>query len=95
MNLTSLATLPFWWILKPLIYSREKMRYEAMKTFESIREEWLDNENKMQKEGLIPNFASIWNFKISELKKISPTKYSSETVSIKNMYFPTNSERNV
>jgi len=42
-----------------------------MKTFESIRGEWLNKENIMQKEGLIPNFGSIWDFKISELKNIS------------------------
>ena len=78
LKLDSMATLPIWWILKPLIYSREKIRYEAMKTFESIRDEWLNNEKIMQKEGLIPNSGSIWNFKISELRNISPNKKISE-----------------
>jgi pyruvate,water dikinase len=78
LKLDSIATLPIWWILKPLIYSRENIRYEAMKTFESIRDEWLNNEKFMQKEGLIPNSGSIWNFKISELRNISPNKKISE-----------------
>ena len=78
LRLDSIVTLPIWWILKPLIYSRENIRYEAMKTFESIRGEWLNKENIMQKEGLIPNFGSIWDFKISELKNISLKNYFSE-----------------
>ncbi|MDC1123014.1 PEP/pyruvate-binding domain-containing protein [Nitrospinaceae bacterium] len=78
LKLDSIATLPIWWILKPLIYSRENIRYEAMKTFESIRDEWLNNEKIMQKEGLIPNSGSIWNFKISELRNISPNNKFSE-----------------
>ena len=78
LKLDSIVTLPIWWILKPLIYSRENIRYEAMKIFESIRDEWLNNETIMQKEGLIPNSGSIWNFKISELRKISPNNKISE-----------------
>ena len=77
-NLFSLATLPVWWALRPLLYARENMRYEAMKAFESIREEWLSKENKMKKEGLMPEFASIWNLKISELRKLNPPNYYSE-----------------
>jgi len=78
LRLDSIATLPIWWILKPLIYSRENIRYEAMKTFESIREEWLNKEKDMQIQGLIPNFASIWDFKISELINLSLNNYYSE-----------------
>ena len=78
LKLDSIATLPIWWILKPLICSRENIRFEAMKTFESIRDEWLNNEKIMRKEGLIPNSGSIWNFKISELRKISPNNKISE-----------------
>ena len=78
LRLGSIATLPIWWILKPLIYSREQIRYEAMKTFESIREEWLNSEKHMRNKGLIPNFASLWDLKVSEIRNLTQKNYYSE-----------------
>ena len=77
-NLFSLITLPVWWVLRPLLYARENMRYEAMKAFESVREEWLNIEKNMKKEGFIPEFASIWDLEISELKNLNPQNHYSE-----------------
>ena len=71
LSLTSILTLPIWLILKKFIYARENTRYEAMKAFESIREEWLALEVKFKSLNIIPEHASIWNLTLSELSVIN------------------------
>jgi pyruvate,water dikinase len=79
LSLTSILTLPIWWILKKFIYARENTRYEAMKAFESIREEWLALEVNLKSLNIIPEHASIWNLTLSELSVInSKNIYSDE-----------------
>ncbi|GIS84826.1 MAG: hypothetical protein CM1200mP16_11260 [Nitrospina sp.] len=55
------------------VICKRKHAYEAMKAFESIREEWLSKENKMKKEGLIRNFINM-GFKNFRIKKIKSAK---------------------
>ena len=79
LSLTSILTLPIWLILKKFIYARENTRYEAMKAFESIREEWLALEVNLKSLNIIPEHASIWNLTLSELSVInSKNIYSDE-----------------
>jgi rifampicin phosphotransferase len=69
-NITTLLTLPIWLIVKKFIYARENTRYEAMKSFDSIRKEWLDYEKELKIKKAIPLNSSVWNFTLNELSNI-------------------------
>ena len=71
LSLNSILTLPIWFVLKRFIYARENTRYEAMKAFESVRDEWLSKETSLKSQNLIPEHASIWNFTLHELSEIN------------------------